>query len=183
MHLQYARIHQFKLFGFVLMLQDIQLVQDDLNELNGTQVLHQSWSGDQIQGIHFVLSNLTRWVSALEQSFNTDHVREEIYFQLFNKSWSSDWLLSLSCRIIHQQLARNFILEMTLVCTALLQDIVAARISFHKHLFFNLFDLKVTLHLAVQDFCLRNVIKEERDLCGRLCCFLGSTLSKVQFSF
>ncbi|XP_065129022.1 EF-hand calcium-binding domain-containing protein 14 [Paramisgurnus dabryanus] len=52
--------------------QDMQLVQDDLNELNGSQVLHQSWSSEEIQSIHFVLSNLTRWVSALQQNFNTD---------------------------------------------------------------------------------------------------------------
>ncbi|XP_051553703.1 EF-hand calcium-binding domain-containing protein 14-like isoform X2 [Myxocyprinus asiaticus] len=48
--------------------QEIQYIQEGLNELNSTQVLHQSWSGEQIQSIHFMLSNLSRWVSTLEQS-------------------------------------------------------------------------------------------------------------------
>ncbi|XP_051984205.1 EF-hand calcium-binding domain-containing protein 14-like isoform X2 [Xyrauchen texanus] len=48
--------------------QEVQDLQEGLNELNSTQVLHQSWSGEQIQSIHFVLSNLSRWVSSLEQS-------------------------------------------------------------------------------------------------------------------
>ncbi|XP_051557243.1 EF-hand calcium-binding domain-containing protein 14-like [Myxocyprinus asiaticus] len=48
--------------------QEIQYLQEGLNELNSTQVLHQSWSNEQLQSVHFVLSNLSRWVSSLEQS-------------------------------------------------------------------------------------------------------------------
>ncbi|XP_051991026.1 EF-hand calcium-binding domain-containing protein 14-like [Xyrauchen texanus] len=47
---------------------EIQYLQEGLNELNSSQVLHQSWSNEQLQSIHFVLSNLSRWVSSLEQS-------------------------------------------------------------------------------------------------------------------
>ncbi|KAI7809786.1 putative EF-hand calcium-binding domain-containing protein 14 [Triplophysa rosa] len=56
---------------------DIQFVQDGLQELNSTQLLHESWSSEQIQSIHFVLSNLTRWMSALQQSSATDDVSSQ----------------------------------------------------------------------------------------------------------
>lgn len=60
------------------MFQDVQNVQDGLQELNSTQMLHESWSSEQIQSIHSVLSNLTRWMSALQQSSATDDVRSKI---------------------------------------------------------------------------------------------------------
>ncbi|XP_057190841.1 EF-hand calcium-binding domain-containing protein 14 [Triplophysa rosa] len=61
--------------GCFVLKQDIQFVQDGLQELNSTQLLHESWSSEQIQSIHFVLSNLTRWMSALQQSSATDDNR------------------------------------------------------------------------------------------------------------
>ncbi|XP_056599997.1 EF-hand calcium-binding domain-containing protein 14 [Triplophysa dalaica] len=61
--------------GCFVLKQEIQFVQDGLQELNTTQLLHQSWSGEQIQSIHFVLSNLTRWMSTLQQSSSTDDNR------------------------------------------------------------------------------------------------------------
>uniref|UniRef100_A0A673JMP0 EF-hand calcium-binding domain-containing protein 14-like n=2 Tax=Sinocyclocheilus rhinocerous TaxID=307959 RepID=A0A673JMP0_9TELE len=52
--------------------QDLQYLQDDVKELNSSLLLHQSWSSEQIQSVRFVLSNLSRWVSALEQSSSGD---------------------------------------------------------------------------------------------------------------
>lgn len=46
--------------------QDVQYVQDGVSELNSSLLLHQSWCGEQIQSVHFMLSNLSRWVSVLE---------------------------------------------------------------------------------------------------------------------
>ncbi|RXN17932.1 EF-hand calcium-binding domain-containing 14-like isoform X2 [Labeo rohita] len=47
-------------------------LQDGVKELNGSLMLHESWSSEQIQSVRFVLSNLSRWVSALEQSSSGD---------------------------------------------------------------------------------------------------------------
>ncbi|KAK7158415.1 hypothetical protein R3I94_004894 [Phoxinus phoxinus] len=46
--------------------QDVQCVQDGVSELNSSLLLHQSWCREQIQSVHFMLSNLSRWVSVLE---------------------------------------------------------------------------------------------------------------------
>ncbi|KAG1927448.1 EF-hand calcium-binding domain-containing protein 14 [Pimephales promelas] len=46
--------------------QDVQCVQDGVSELNSSLLLHQSWCREQIQSVHFLLSNLSRWVSVLE---------------------------------------------------------------------------------------------------------------------
>uniref|UniRef100_A0A9J8DKA1 EF-hand calcium-binding domain-containing protein 14 n=1 Tax=Cyprinus carpio carpio TaxID=630221 RepID=A0A9J8DKA1_CYPCA len=51
---------------------DLQHLQEDVKELNSSLLLHQSWSSEQIQSVRFVLSNLSRWVSALDQSSSGD---------------------------------------------------------------------------------------------------------------
>uniref|UniRef100_A0A672NMU4 EF-hand calcium-binding domain-containing protein 14-like n=1 Tax=Sinocyclocheilus grahami TaxID=75366 RepID=A0A672NMU4_SINGR len=56
----------------VTLKQDLQYLQDDVKELNSSLLLHQSWSSEQIQSVRFVLSNLSRWVSALDQSSSGD---------------------------------------------------------------------------------------------------------------
>ncbi|XP_050980457.1 EF-hand calcium-binding domain-containing protein 14 isoform X2 [Labeo rohita] len=56
----------------VTLKQDLQHLQDGVKELNGSLMLHESWSSEQIQSVRFVLSNLSRWVSALEQSSSGD---------------------------------------------------------------------------------------------------------------
>lgn len=55
-------------FCVMLMGQDLQHLQEDVKEMNSSLLLHQSWSSEQIQSVRFVLSNLSRWVSALDQS-------------------------------------------------------------------------------------------------------------------
>ncbi|XP_026052860.1 EF-hand calcium-binding domain-containing protein 14 [Carassius auratus] len=52
----------------VTLKQDLQHLQEDVKEMNSSLLLHQSWSSEQIQSVRFVLSNLSRWVSALDQS-------------------------------------------------------------------------------------------------------------------
>uniref|UniRef100_A0A8C2E7H7 EF-hand calcium-binding domain-containing protein 14 n=1 Tax=Cyprinus carpio TaxID=7962 RepID=A0A8C2E7H7_CYPCA len=56
----------------VTLKQDLQHLQEDVKELNSSLLLHQSWSSEQIQSVRFVLSNLSRWVSALDQSSSGD---------------------------------------------------------------------------------------------------------------
>ncbi|XP_016308090.1 EF-hand calcium-binding domain-containing protein 14 isoform X2 [Sinocyclocheilus anshuiensis] len=56
----------------VTLKQDLQYLQDDVKELNSSLLLHQSWSSEQIQSVRFVMSNLSRWVSALDQSSSGD---------------------------------------------------------------------------------------------------------------
>ncbi|XP_051736177.1 EF-hand calcium-binding domain-containing protein 14 isoform X2 [Ctenopharyngodon idella] len=52
--------------------QDVQDLQDGVSEVNGSLLLHQSWCREQIQSVHFMLSNLSRWVSVLERSESGD---------------------------------------------------------------------------------------------------------------
>ncbi|XP_067308418.1 EF-hand calcium-binding domain-containing protein 14 isoform X2 [Pseudorasbora parva] len=52
--------------------QDVQYVQDGVSELNSSLLLHQSWCSEQIQSVHFMLSNLSRWVSGLERHASGD---------------------------------------------------------------------------------------------------------------
>lgn len=51
--------------------QDVQALRDGLSEVNGSLRVHQSWCSEQIQSAHFLLSNLSQWVSVLEQSAAT----------------------------------------------------------------------------------------------------------------
>ncbi|XP_073688892.1 EF-hand calcium-binding domain-containing protein 14 [Garra rufa] len=56
----------------VTLKQDLQHVQDGVKEVNSSLMLHESWSSEQIQSVRLVLSNLSRWVSALDQSSSGD---------------------------------------------------------------------------------------------------------------
>ncbi|XP_067218598.1 EF-hand calcium-binding domain-containing protein 14 isoform X2 [Chanodichthys erythropterus] len=56
----------------MLVWQDVQDLQDGVSEVNGSLLLHQSWCREQIQSVHFMLSNLSRWVSVLERSESGD---------------------------------------------------------------------------------------------------------------
>ncbi|KAK2901511.1 hypothetical protein Q8A67_009626 [Cirrhinus molitorella] len=56
----------------VTLKQELQHVEEGVKELNGSLLLHESWSSDQIQSLRLVLSNLSRWVSALDQSSSGD---------------------------------------------------------------------------------------------------------------
>lgn len=66
-----------------LVSQELQRLEDGVKDLNSSVLLQESRSSEQIQSVRFVLSDLSKRLSALDQSQSRDTVRSGAPHKLF----------------------------------------------------------------------------------------------------